>query len=146
MFDVLTKCSGEGNESIRSNLVETPKKQRIHEEVIEILESDREVDIVSLSSPPPLRDTINKHKARASEIRLNTKPAGNGLSEKSKDWLNKRKEATANAADPKKNGPITFRCDLFLHSASGKRTGTRVPAQSRGFQQTDVSDITITIR
>ena len=42
--------------------------------------------------------------------------------------------------DPESNAPITFRCELFLPNDTGKtQVGTRVPLQSRGFQQSEVS-------
>ena len=112
--------------------------------VIEI-DSDKgySSDIQEIGSPVPvLRDSVNRHKQSASEFRLNTKPASSSdIPAKSKEWLKRKKDAHAAAVDPKKMGPVMFRCDLFLQTQTGKKTGTRVPMQSRGFQQSDVCSI-----
>lgn len=110
-------------------------------DVIEIhSDANNSSDIEEVKHPAPvLRDAVNKHKNEASKIRLNTKPSSSGLPAKTKDYVKRKKDAHSAAADPKKNAPITFRCELFLQNETGKKIGTRVPMQSRGFQQSEVS-------
>jgi hypothetical protein len=110
--------------------------------VIEILsELENSSDIEVINGPGPvLCDHINKHKAEASKIRLTAKPVSStGLLTRTKDYVKCKKDAHNAATDPKNNAPITFRCELFLQNDTGKKIGTRVPMQSRGFQQSEVS-------
>jgi hypothetical protein len=110
--------------------------------VIEILsELENSSDIEVINGPGPvLRDRINKHKVEASKIRLTAKPvSSSGLPARTNDYIKRKKDAHNTATDPKSNAPITFRCELFLQKDTGKKVGTRVPMQSRGFQQSEVN-------
>lgn len=104
-------------------------------------------EVQELSAPGPLRETVNrsigKHKLQSASIRLNTKKTtesghSSGLKNQTKEYLSKKKKLFAAAADPKKNEPVTIRCELFLQSDTGRKTGTRVPLQIRAFQQSEV--------
>lgn len=100
---------------------------------------DYSSDIQELSEIGPIRSSIAKHKAVASQIRLKTKPVGyTGLTSKTKAYLENKKNAFIMGADPKKNAPITFRCELWLQTENGRKSGTRIPMESRAFQQCEV--------
>lgn len=130
------------------NTVKAEVKAKHPPEVIELssdIDSSEEVQV--LSEPGPLRNTvkqsIGKHTLQSASIRLNTKKStkpgkSSGLSNQTKEYLSKKKKLFDVAADPKQNAPVTIRCELFLQSDTGRKTGTRVPMQSRAFQQSEV--------
>ena len=110
--------------------------------VIETLsEPENSSNIEEVNGPGPvLRDHVNKHKTEAAKIRLTTKPSSAlGLPARTKDYVKCKKEAYNAASDQKNNAPITFWCELSLQTDTGKKVGTHVPMQSRGFQQLEVS-------
>jgi len=71
-----------------------------------------------------------------STVRLTTKSS---TPPKTKEWVKRKKAAHIAGTDPKKYALIMFKCELFLQTATGKRSGTRVPMQCRGFQHSEVS-------
>lgn len=106
-------------------------------------------DIEELANHGPLRDAVNesvgKHKRQSAGIRLKTKKTtvtelghSSCMKGQTKEYLDKKKKLFATAADPKKNTPITVRCELFLQSKTGRKTGPQVPLQIRSFQQSEV--------
>lgn len=109
--------------------------------VIDIDASDSDSDIQEVSQKPvtALQDKVNKHRAEASSIQLNSKKDLSSGSITASEFLKRSKTAHSIAVDPKKNAPILFRCELVLHGETGKKIGTRVPSQSRTFNVTEAS-------
>ena len=105
--------------------------------------SDGSSDVQEITQVPvtALRDKVNKHRSEASSIRLSTKKDPSSGSITAGEYLKRSKAAHNIAVDPKKNAPIQFRCELMLHSGTGRKIGTRVPSQSRTFNVTEVSAI-----
>ena len=110
-------------------------------QVAEVIEIDSDggnsSDIQEFKRPNAvLSDSVNKHKTEASTVRLTTKSS---TPPKTKEWVKRKKAAHIAGTDPKKYALIMFKCELFLQTATGKRSGTRVPMQCRGFQHSEVS-------
>lgn len=97
------------------------------QEVTHVGSSDNEIQI--------LTDKINQHQKAASGFRL-TRKTEPSLPEKTKNFLKLREKTRQQ--DPSKPTNILFKCDLFLQTNTGKKQGTRVPTQTRGFPFTDV--------
>lgn len=106
--------------------------------VIEIDNSDSDSDIqeISIAGTSALKDSINKHKAQASSIRLKTK--GDTIPEKSRKFLKLKKDAATAAVNPAKSAQILFRCSIAIVRSDGRQIGTRVPVHQRGFPQMEV--------
>lgn len=115
----------------KSKVQPSPITKKTACDVIELDSSDSEV----VETRIVLNDRINKNKAESNTIRLTTKPEG--LPEKTKSYLTKKSQLYANV-EAKKTTMVTFRCELYLQTVSGKRTGTRCPMQSRGFHSNEV--------
>lgn len=113
--------------------------------VIDIDASDSDSNIQEVLQKPvtALQDKVNKHRAEASSIRLNSKKDLSSGSITASEFLKRSKTAHSIAVDPKKNAPILFRCELVLHGETGKKIGTCVPSQSQTFNVTEASISTL---
>ncbi|KAJ7110709.1 hypothetical protein C8R43DRAFT_958982 [Mycena crocata] len=94
--------------------------------------SDSDIDVES--STAILDAKVKQQRQVASTIRLSekgvdAKPGGNTIPGRTMDYLANRKRS----GDPSKMPTILFKLQIFLHTASGGKTGTRVTPQSRGF-------------
>lgn len=96
--------------------------------------SDSEVQEVT--EMDALQAKIKQNRKAASQIRLTPKVEGD-LPGRTTDFL-KLRDSSRKRTDPSKTSSILFKVDLFLLKPMGKKTGTRVPMQSRSFQFEDV--------
>lgn len=107
--------------------------------IIEVHDSDS--DIIAMSGPESsiqldhIRETMHERKKIATKERLMKKEA-TSIPGRTKEFLKNRQELVSR--QPSKIASVLFQCQVFLHTLSGKKEGTRVPMHTRGFQVHEV--------
>jgi len=115
-------------------------------EVIELGSSDHESgdvgdvnspDIELLNGGTTLDNKVDLFRKEASQIWLSKKPQNYVVPNATKKFLQLRQDAYS-CTEPSQASPILFRCELMLEREDGKKSGTRVPVQTHGFQLNEV--------